>query len=263
VTFILSKLLWFVVQPLQVVVVVIVAGVLAGFTRWPRAGRWLTAVGAISLAVIVWSPLGRFVLLPLETRFPIVTQLPEHVDGIVVLGGTVMPERTAEVGQPSLTDGAERLIEAVMLARRFPAARLVFSGGSGLLAPRVSLTEADVARMVFTQLGLSSDRVLYESASRNTWENALYTKALVNPQSGETWLLVTSAYHMPRSVGIFRQVDWPVLPYPVDFRAGREGANIQQEPTMNIENVQISVHEWIGLFTYFVIGRIDELFPSP
>jgi uncharacterized SAM-binding protein YcdF (DUF218 family) len=262
-TFVLSKLLWVVVQPLQFVMLLMAAGLLLGLSRWARLGRWMVALGVISLMVMVWSPIGRLILRPLEARFPIVKQLPERVDGVIVLGGTVIPERTAETGQASLSDGAERLIEGVMLARRFPEARIAFTGGTASLMPRVPTTEADVARMVFTDLGLPAGRVIYESTSRNTWENALYTKALVNPQPGETWLLVTSASHMPRSVGIFRQVDWPVVPYPVDFRAGSEHWDIQAEPTKGIENVQIAVREWIGLAAYFMMGRTPELFPTP
>ena len=121
-----------------------------------------------------------------------------------MLGGAVDQNLTEARGIPALNGAAERMTEFVVLARRYPEAKLVFTGGQGSLV-HGGTTEADVARRLFDALGVPEARVTYEDEARNTWENALLTRRLVEPKPGETWLLVTSASHMPRSVGAFRQ----------------------------------------------------------
>jgi uncharacterized SAM-binding protein YcdF (DUF218 family) len=103
-----------------------------------------------------------------------------------------------------------------------------------------------------------------ERLSRNTEENATLSKALAGPKPGERWLLVTSAYHMPRSVGLFRRAGFAVEPYPVDWRTSRENLltpfNLAGE---GLERTDLAIREWMGLAAYRISGKTSELLPGP
>jgi uncharacterized SAM-binding protein YcdF (DUF218 family) len=169
---------------------------------------------------------------------------------------------TAARGRAALNDAAERLVAFAELARRHPQARLVFAGGSASLTGS-RLTEADAAEVYFREIGLDPGRVIYENRSRNTWENAVFTRALVEPKPGERWLLVTSAAHMPRSMGIFRRVGFPVAAFPVDYRTTGHGWRFHGRAGGALELVDSAVHEWIGLVVYRLADKTDALFPAP
>jgi uncharacterized SAM-binding protein YcdF (DUF218 family) len=192
-----------------------------------------------------------------------VTTLPAKVDGVVLLGGAVDGALSDARGQVSLNDAAERVTETVALARRYPQARILVSGGDGSLIP-TGFTEADATRRLLIDLGVAPDRIVLESASRNTWENAAFSYRTVRPRPDETWLLVTTAMHMPRSVGCFRRAGWSIMPYPVDYRTF---------PTTHfelgfgfpggLELLNLVVKEWDGLIAYYLLGRMDAFFPAP
>ena len=261
--FLASKIFWFVAEPVSLAIVVGVLGLLLGFTRFARAGRALMAGAIIALAVGLLTPLGALLLQPLEDRFP-----PPSADipapaGIIVLGGAMDAERSEARGQIFLTSDGSRLTTAVELARRYPAARLVFTGGLGTF--REGPPEAIGARKLWISLGVPAERMTFEAKSRDTWENALYTRDLVKPKPGETWLLVTSAWHMPRSVGIFRHLGFDVIPYPVAYRTFGDERDFLLAPHMNdrVFMLDFVVREWVGLLAYRLAGKTDALFPAP
>jgi uncharacterized SAM-binding protein YcdF (DUF218 family) len=189
-----------------------------------------------------------------------VKERPQHVDGIIMLGGAVVPILTQLHGMPSLNDAAERFTTFAMLARLYPDAKLIFTGGSPSIFPGAP-REAVTAKQLLDQLGLDTSRIVFEDQSRNTFENAVNSKTLMNPQPGQVWILVTSAQHMPRSVGIFRRVGWPVLPWPVGYKAGDESPF--SSPGLRLERLDGAVHEWLGLVAYRLLDRTDSLFPAP
>jgi uncharacterized SAM-binding protein YcdF (DUF218 family) len=262
--FIASKIFWFVAEPVSLAIIVGVLGILLGFTRFVRAGRALMAGAIIALAAGLLTPLGAVFLRPLEERFP-----PPPADipapaGIIVLGGAVDTEKSEARRQVFLTADAARMTAGVELARRYPTARLVFSGGSGGLLGE-GPAEAIGARKLWLSLGVPAERMTFEANSRNTWENGLFTRDLVKPKPGETWLLVTSAWHMPRSVGIFRHLDFDVTPYPVAYRTFGDERDFLL-PTSVIDKVimlDYSVREWVGLLAYWLAGKTNALFPAP
>lgn len=263
-TFAASKLLWFVADPGNVLLILLCAGALLLGTRTrQRLGRRLVGLAALAGLAITVVPLGAWLHVPLENRFPVPARLPDRVDGVVVLGGAVDQFLTVARGQPALRAEAERMTAFAALARRYPEARLVFTGGSGRLV-RQGVKETVAARLLFEELGLDVERVLFEDRSRNTYENAVYSYRLAAPQPGETWLLVTSAYHMPRAVGCFRRAGWHVVPYPVDFRTDGTYAYL---PSLffaeALVDLGLAVHEWIGLAAYRLMGRTDRLLPGP
>jgi uncharacterized SAM-binding protein YcdF (DUF218 family) len=196
-------------------------------------------------------------------RFPLSRSLQGKVDGVVVLGGTVNQYISAYWGQPSLTGGAERLTEAVGLALRFPAARVVFSGGSGSLVNQ-EIKESSVARAFFAQMGVAPDRLTFESESRNTVENAQLTYRTIRPRPGERWLLVTSAMHMPRAMGCFRRAGWAVEAYPVDFvTTGYDNLGPGFDMVASLDSFGAALREYMALAVYRILGRTDALFPRP
>lgn len=256
-----SKVFWLFARPNSFALFLAALGValLAAGRRW---GRWPALLGVGWYAAVLLTPLAAWLTLPLEDRFPR-PAAPPRVDGVVVLGGAVETRLTEGRGIPSLNGAAERMTEAVALARRFPEARIVFSGATGSPMPG-ALTEAEVARRLWNSLGLDGPRVLYEDRSRNTWENATETHALLRPRPGETWLLVTSASHMPRSVGCFRRAGWTVVPWPVNYSTLPGGAGWFDAPlSQRLGQAEWAIREYVGLLAYHLLGRTDALFPRP
>jgi uncharacterized SAM-binding protein YcdF (DUF218 family) len=227
-------------------------------TRFARAGLQCLLASILLLAIFGFSPLPNVLILPLEQRFPPWESARGAPDGIIVLGGAFDLRVASGRGEVSLNESAERMTTAVELARKYPNARIVFSGGAG------QIREAELAKRLFKNLGVPVGRLITEDSSRNTDENAKFTKAIADPKPGERWLLVTSANHMPRAVGAFRRAGFPVEAYPVDwrtrgledlarpFRTAREGLML----------TDTAAHEWVGLFIYWLTGRSSELFPG-
>ncbi|RUZ97478.1 YdcF family protein, partial [Mesorhizobium sp. M7A.F.Ca.US.001.02.1.1] len=228
--------------------------------------RRLAAAGSVLafliLALSAWTSLGAMMLNPLEERFAR-PPLPEKVDGIVVLGGGFEGAINLARGGYELNSSGDRMVETAILARRFPTAKVVVSGGTGALFLDGEGDAATAPRLL-TALGVAADRMILENKSRNTYENAVFTKELVTPKPGETWLLVTSAFHMPRAKALFDKAGFATVPWPVDYRtSGREGVGLfRDNPADSLQATTMAIREWIGLFAYWLSGRIDQPFPG-
>jgi uncharacterized SAM-binding protein YcdF (DUF218 family) len=257
--YVFSKLFWAAIQPDNLLVLLLALGVLL-WCRGRRGGRTLVIAVTLGFLAIIVLPLGQWALAPLEARFS-QPELPARVDGIVLLGGAVRIAATAAHGQVALSGAASRITETLVLARRFPAAKVLVTGGDPAIIPDRP-SEAETTRSLLVALGLDEQRLLIEPQARNTFENALYAKRLAEPEPGAVWLLVTSAAHMPRAVGCFRTVGWAVLPYPVDYQTGAYDLDsVSLESRLSL--IDFAVHEWIGLAAYRLLGRTDALFPGP
>jgi uncharacterized SAM-binding protein YcdF (DUF218 family) len=258
--FIVGKLIWAIVAPGNLLLLVLAYGTGKLVISRRRRGLPFIVLAVLALLVIAVLPLGPWLVMPLEARFP-PPVLPPRIDGIIVLGGAVEEGITRDHGQVALTDAAERLVEALRLARRYPDAKLLLSGGEGRLLPQGE-SEAQVMREFFVEQGIDPARLLLEDRSRDTFENAVYSRDLAMPQHGQVWLLVTSAAHMPRAVGCFRRLDWPVVPYPVDYRAEAHplpGFALAE----HLGFLDIVAKEWLGLLVYRILGHTARLFPAP
>jgi uncharacterized SAM-binding protein YcdF (DUF218 family) len=258
--FALSKTLSLVALPSNLLILFGLAGVALTFTRWVRVGRRMLAGSLIVFAVIGVLPVGDWALGLLENRFP-KWSASGNVDGIIVLGGAIDPDLSAERGEAVIGGSVQRLTVVPKLAREYPQARIVYSGGSGLLFGGAS--EADVAGPLLVEMGVPARRIELERASRNTFENAQLTKAMVAPKPGERWLLVTSAAHMPRAIGCFRRVDFPVEAYPVDWRGGSGVSFRLPVVSGGLSRLDNAVREWLGLAAYRLTDRTSDLFPGP
>jgi uncharacterized SAM-binding protein YcdF (DUF218 family) len=261
--FVLSKTLGFFASPSNLLLSIGLAGIVLMATRWRRFGRRLAATSVILLAVAGLSPLGNWLIMPLEDRFPPWDATRGAPDGIVVLGGAISPELSLARGAPDLNEAAERITAAASLARRYPDARIVYSGGTGRLTGRHGI-EADIAADLFETIGLPRGRLMLEGRSRNTVENAEFSRALAAPKAGERWLLVTSAYHVPRAVGVFRQAGFAVEAYPVDWRTSSDDIWLPFDTVSSgLRRTDTAVREWFGLLAYRLSGKTSALFPAP
>lgn len=262
--FYIAKILWFLVQPINLAIFLLLAGLLAGlFGR----RRLLGACAIFSVLILVasaWTSLGAVLMNPLEERFARPAQLPDRIDGIVVLGGGLEGQINIARGGYEVNRGGDRFIETAVLALRHPEARVVVSGGDGSLV-LAGEADGDTAPRLLTALGVERGRLTLENKSRDTYENAVFTKQMVTPRPGETWLLVTSAFHMPRSMALFSKAGFAVTPWPTDYRtSGREGIGFFSDNAADsIDNTTLALREWIGLVAYWLSGRIDSPFPGP
>jgi uncharacterized SAM-binding protein YcdF (DUF218 family) len=255
--FILSKLVGLGLQVETWLVTGMVTSMIAGRFARPRLALWSGGATLSALLAIGILPIGEILLRPLETEFP-PRAAPEHIDGIVVLGGVEDPRATAAWGEPQLNEAAERLTAAAALANAHPEARLVFSGGSGRLGNTV-LGRTDipsVATDFFVSLGIDPDRITWEGQSRNTAENARFSYEVRAPAVGETWVLVTSAFHMGRALASFESAGWrEIIPHPVDYRTGDFCDGISWNLAGNLEVLNIAIKEWVRRLAYRLTGR--------
>jgi uncharacterized SAM-binding protein YcdF (DUF218 family) len=262
-----SKIVAVLLQPSTLAVLAVAIGLFLGWWgRHPRAAARFSRGGLMLLLVGGILPLGNVLVLPLEQRFADV-RLPaagEPVAGILLLGGFEDGWVSAGRGQLTVNESAERLTEGVRLAHLWPSAKVIFTGGVGALWHSHE-NGTEPVRRYLADLGIAPERLVLEGRSRNTHENGLYTAELVRPKPGERWILVTSAYHMPRSVGVFRKLGFEVIAYPVDFRTrGPEDATrLFDSIAAGFQRLDLAVKEWMGLVYYRLLGRTGELLPRP
>jgi len=262
--FLLSKTLGYFVVPSNLIIAIGLTGLVMLFTRFRRLASWLIVTSLMLSALVGFSPLGRILLLPLEQRFPPWDASRGAPTGIVVLGGAISPEVSVAHGVVALNGAAERITVAAELAHRYPSARIIFTGGTSSLDPNEPL-EAPLAVKEFEALGVAHDRITAEDQSRNTIENAVFSRLLADPKPGERWLLVTSASHMPRAVAAFRAAGFPVEAYPVNWRTSgpSDASRLFASLSEGLAMTDYAAHEWLGLAAYRLTGKSSVLFPAP
>jgi uncharacterized SAM-binding protein YcdF (DUF218 family) len=245
--------IWFAVEPSSLLAAGIVVGAFLAHYRIGRRLLWWSAMGLFVFGVL---PLGGLLIAPLERRFAAPSTL-EQVDGIIVLAGAERPDLSAAHGQPQFDRYTDRLTTFMMLAHRFPHARLVHSGGGD----DISGNQSDVSRELLIGVGLDAERMVFERDSRNTCESAKRSFEQVRPTAAQRWLLVTSAAHVPRAVACFRAAGWELTPYPTDYKQAESAMSFWLFE--NLEKLDLAAHEWAGLAYYRVTGLTGELFPRP
>ena len=202
----------------------------------------------ITIALLALVPMARFLANPLETRFP-QPQLPAAIDGIILLAGAERPETSRFYGEPQVGIEAGRYILALRLAARYPAARIVYTGGPRHKTGASSLgSQTAVAAEILGTVGLASDRVAIDERSLDTCEHPRNVRILAKPKSGERWVVVTTAMHMPRVVACFRAAGWPdVIPQPTSYRTVPDATElVSLQLNSNLAIVDEATHEWIG-----------------
>jgi len=206
-------------------------------------------------------PLGDLVLASLEERFTARPEL-DDVTGIIVLGGAEQSALSRAHGMPLTSEAGERFLAAIALARRFPEASVAFTGDSASIASPDGVSR-NVAAALLLEAGITPERIVIEDRSRNTAQNAALLREVVGPAGEGTWVLVTSAYHMPRAVGAFCQAGWPgLVAWPTDYRSGAFWDRAGWDLAGHLDDLNTGVKEWIGLVAYRVTGRTSSLFPA-
>jgi uncharacterized SAM-binding protein YcdF (DUF218 family) len=261
----ISKVAWFFATPSNLLMSLILLGlILALFKRLRSFGIGVSLVFTLATIALGLLPIASYILLPLEERFPPFRDDGKPADGIVLLGGSVEAADSAARGMIVSNESAERVLDTIELAHRYPKARILISGGGGTVFGD-GAAEAPIIAAYFKSVGIDPTRILVEDRSRTTSENAVFSRELAQPQEGERWLLVTSAWHMPRAVGVFENADFPVTPYPVDFRTGGGGNNHRPFAFISegLRRLDLGTKEWAGLIGYYATGRTSRLFPGP
>jgi uncharacterized SAM-binding protein YcdF (DUF218 family) len=261
--FVLSKTVALLLLPSNLLMEIGLAGLVFLVLHWRCTGIGLMAASLVLLMLVGYLPVGDTLAHILENRFPPWNPKRGAPDGIIVLGGAIDPDLSQSRDSVALSGHAERITVIARLARIYPNARIVYSSGNSALFPQ-SRPEADFVEPLLESFGVAPSRVTLETRSRNTYENALFTKAMIKPKPGERWLLVTSAEHMPRAIGCFRHVGFPVEAYPVDWNTPpRLSFMLMEALSGGLQRMDDAAHEWIGLAAYRLSGRIDTWFPGP
>jgi uncharacterized SAM-binding protein YcdF (DUF218 family) len=261
--FILSKTIAFLLLPSNFLFAIALIGLALLLTHWRRAGVMLMAISLVLMALGGFLPVGRILNHTLESRFPPWDPSRGAPNGIIVLGGVISPVLSRIYGATQVGGNAERVTVIAKLARDYPKARIVYSGGDASLFGDAG-READYLYPLLDSFGVPRDRVLLETRARNTFENATFTKELVKPKPGERWLLVTSAQHMPRAIGCFRRIGFPVEAYPVDWNLPPHPRYlVGLEFSAGLRSLDAAAHESEGLLVYWLRGRTSSLLPGP
>jgi uncharacterized SAM-binding protein YcdF (DUF218 family) len=254
-------LFWLLLSPASLMVLLLVTAYVCLRLGWQGLAQRLLGFTLVCLLLISCLPIDEWLAYPLERQFLADPALPSEVTGIIVLGGAIETLTSASWQQPQMNHAGERVLAFYQLAKRFPNAALIYTGGSGQLLHQ-DKPEADVAGTLYESLGIQH-RIIFENASRNTHENVVESRKLAQPLPGQQWVLITSASHMPRAVGIFCAQQWPVIAFPVDHESspGRL-LRLEFDPADNLYRLNRIIREWIGLLAYFVTGKTTDLFPA-
>ena len=257
--FYLSKLFWIFFNPINLLVILLLIGIFFQLIK-KKIYKKIYQINLILFFLIVFFPTGTYLLWKLENTYPKQEIANIDIDGVLILGAGIDEFMTYEYKQMILNDRIERITESAKIIKKFPNAKIIYSGGNGTFS-KPKLKSDEVANIFYKQLGVNTDRIIFENKSRNTYENILFSKQIAKPQEDEKWLLVTSAFHMKRAILISKKQKWKFIPYPVDFKQSKK---ISLKPSIhffsNFTSFQKAFHEWLGLFSYYLMGRTDNFF---
>ena len=262
--FILAKVFWIIAQPLCLAFLMGMVGVLALLMKRRTTSLVFGAMAMMIFFVALFTSTGIYLVQDLEDRFPRPGQLAPDPTCLIILGGGIDTEPGSARGGYSLNDDGDRYIEAVRLANLYPAARIIMSGGDGSIDGG-HVSEAEIIGRMFEDFGIEAERVTNDATSRDTYENATHTKAILAELGFTRCLLITSGFHMPRAVAIFRHLGIDVIPWATDYRStGREGLRLDfRQPLRNAAMLTVAMKEWIGMVAYYATGRLSSLYPVP
>jgi len=259
----ISRTIWLFLQPGNLLVILLV---IATFLIWK--GRRKTGLSILISCMVIYilvmfGPLTNWLMVPLEKRFAVYTNDDRHgpYSGIIVLAGAERIRYSSSHQQVTLDGAGERLIEAARLARKFPSLPVIFCGGGKING---MTSEVDIARKFFLSAGIDLNRIRFDNKSYNSHTNAIEAKKRIRPDETGKWLLVTSAFHMPRAVGAFRHAGVAIQPFPVDYRTDFNDPFLHKPNfSRNLYQLDYAVHEWVGMLAYYIGGYSDSLYPAP
>lgn len=260
--YVFSKLFWIFAQPLSLIFLSIVAGLILAVSGFSRLRNLVLGLGAVFAFFAIFSNVGALLIAPLEQHYARPTQIPPQTYGAIVLGGGVDAFIAKAYESYELNAAGDRLVEALRLATVDPDLKILVTGGVGELSQDGD-GDGVAAQRLFGAFGLNAKRFLFETRSRSTFENAVDSKALLGPETERKWLLVTSAFHMPRALKTFEAQGFNVVPWPVDYRAAPNPslAFDFEKGVTQLSVFTLALHEWAGLFAYWISGKIASFWP--
>ena len=260
--FYISKLVWLFFSPDSLLLILMIFSLILLYIGEARLAKITLSITSLLLVLIAFFPIGEWLLYPLESRFQTNPTLPKKIDGIIVLSGAENPELSSIWKQVELNAAAERDLTFIRLAKKYPNSKLIFTGGSGSLTKQ-EFKGADIAEKMFRQLDFNTGKIIFERDSRNTYENIIYSKNIIKPNKNENWILITTGWHMPRSVGISCKSGWPVIPFPVDHQTKKDDLfRIDFDLSKNLKTLKTGMKEWMGLFAYYLSRKTTAFFPK-
>ena len=246
-----AKIIWLVIALDSLLLIWLAIGVFCLIKQYIRLAAFLL-ISLLSINVFIAAfPVGEWLLYSLERHYPPAELDPANYDGIIVLGGGQHNGPTQSWDQVALLNGGERSLTLLTMAQKLPQnIPIIFTGGNGAMSNK-GMTDADVVTKLLQENNIPDGRIIYENQSRNTFENAVLSKQLAQPRPQQRWLLVTSAFHMPRAMGVFCKINWPVEAYPVDFRSRKDKLQrLDWGYANHLNNLNRAYREWIGLVAY-------------
>lgn len=262
--FVFSKLVWILGQPLSLAFFFGALALIGSLLHRRFVTVVSTLLSILILFVALYTTTGAYIVQGLEERFPRPAGDPADLKCMIVLGGATQNEVTTARGGYELDSAGDRLIETLRLAQKYPQSHVVISGGDGSIGGHYE-GDAVISERFFSAFGIAKDRLVEDTTSRTTFENAVNTKELLAQNGLSGCLLITSGFHMPRSVGIFRKQGIDIVPWPVDYRStGKETLGFDfTQPSLNAQLLATGIREWIGLVGYYAVGRTSALYPGP
>tara|TARA_Y100000590_G_C15741567_1_gene1020462 strand:- start:5244 stop:6005 length:762 start_codon:yes stop_codon:yes gene_type:complete len=251
--YILSKAIWVFLSPLNFFIILILIGLLFKILKFNFFSKLFYIFSIFFFIIVGVFPTGKLILSNLEKEYPAFNLINEDIDGILILGGPTSEYLTIQHNQVSINESGERLTESIKIINNFETSKIIFSGKQHSIA----------ANKFYEEMNVNIDRIIFESKSKNTYENFIFSKKIANPKKNEKWLLITSSYHMKRSIAVAEKINWKFIPYPVDFRTGKE--KIKFLPSINkilinFNLFDLASHEIVGLISYYVLGRTNKIY---
>ncbi len=259
-TFFLSKFLWQVFNPFNSILFLLILSAVFNFFKFFKVSKIILNFTFLLFFITGVLPTGSYLLYMLEKNYHNKMNLPEDVDGILILSGATNPFLSKEYDQISLNGSVERLTESVQLIKKYPKAKVFFAGGSRFLQ-YPDLNHSAVAKKFFNSLDINVKNIYFENKSRNTYENIVFAKKKINPDKNEKWVLVTSAFHLKRAINVAEKLGWRFIPYPTDYKLPKKFIwKLSFDFSGNLGSFHQSSHEWVGIISYYIMGRSSKIF---
>lgn len=259
-SFFVSKFFWILINPFSLFIYLFVISFFLLILKKYRISKIVFFFSLLYILFISIFPIGKIAFYVLEKEFYEKIIYPKDIHGILILGGAIDPFLSNKHNSVEFNESAERMIESIYLINKYKKAKIIFSGGSGYLN-KPSLDHAKIAKIFYKNMNIDISRIHFENKSRNTFENIIFSKKFADPVNNKNWLLITSASHMRRSLLISEKINWKLFPYAVDFKQSKDTSFYPSLSFFsNFNSFQRASHEWLGLISYYMMGRTERIF---
>tara|TARA_Y100000590_G_scaffold394145_1_gene472958 strand:+ start:175 stop:954 length:780 start_codon:yes stop_codon:yes gene_type:complete len=255
----LSKIIWFFLSPINFIIILFLISFFLKLFKYNKFSKFFLFLSFLFFLLAGIFPTGHWLLYKLETNYQSKSILPYELDGLLILGGPSSSSLTRIHNQVNFNDGGERLTESVLIIKKYKPKTIIFSGGSS--DGNFENSHAYVAKIFFSQMEIDTKKIIFEYKSRNTFENIINSFKIANPNKNEKWLIITSSFHMTRAINIAKKINWNIIPYPVDFKVQNEFNSFRPSIDIlnNFNSFNLASHEYIGLISYYLLGRTDKI----